>query len=52
MRESVRKLVQTHRVSTKMVHVTLHKDLKLKMLARKMPDLLDEDMKKEQVCAK
>ncbi len=45
--ETVKKLAQARGLLTKMVHATLHKDLKLaKKLARWVPRLLDEMIKK------
>ncbi len=46
--EIVRKLAQAQRMSTKTVHATLHKDLKLsKKFARRLPKLTDTEMKKK-----
>ncbi len=46
--EIVRKLAQAQRMSTNMVHATLHKDLKLsKKFARRLLKLTDTEMKKE-----
>ncbi len=48
--ETIRKLAQAHGISTKTVHATLHKDLKLsKESAKWVPKLVDEEIKKEQV---
>ncbi len=44
--ETVRKHVQVHGLSVKMVHATLHNDLKLcKKLARWLSKLMDKEMK-------
>ncbi len=47
---TVRKLARVHGVSTRTIHATLHDDLNLsKKLARWIPKLLSDDMKKERV---
>jgi hypothetical protein len=48
--ESATKLAQAHDVSAKTVHTILHKHMMFSMKsARWLPNLMDKEMKKEQV---
>jgi hypothetical protein len=48
--ETIREHVQVHGLSIKMVHATLHNDLKLcKKSAKWLSKLMDKEMKKERV---
>jgi hypothetical protein len=49
-RVTIRRLAEAHGVLTRMIHATLHEDLHLsKKSARKVPKLLNQDMKTERV---